>query len=370
MNLHKTFVVLLALLLAGMAIAPVASAEQDQVSAINTDFQIPQLDTKSSLAIKNVDLPLSPMDDKSVYSIPEGSIIHHTSDGLTKVYDKDGKGIFSANDQDSQMIPTSAGITKPATYIHLVPTDSHAYHKGKQTFVTDDKGNLILTIINDNPLASGTANSKSAVLFNEWIEWAEDTTVSSLTQFDAYWYVPSNPPSSESLEAIYLFNGISPSGGGPGIVQPVLEWNRPDTGLYWTATAWGCSPNPGEDDIGNRITVSTGDRLKGRLYWSTTYNQWYVQLSDLTQGTYSTVYSDILPGHTNLEAYVALEGYNFDDDTDVPGDTEFYDMVFRDSGTTVPMAFHDHYGSLALQRLSGLDVNILSGTDIWLNTAN
>ncbi len=366
----KHGVMLLALLLAAMTMVPIVSADENQASVINADFQIPMLDTKASLAVRNVDLPLSPMNDETVYSVPEGSIIHHTSDGMTKVYDKDGKGLFSANDQDSRKISTSAGIMKPATYIHLVPTDSHAYHKGRQTFVTDDKDNLILTIINDNPLASEGTNTKSAVLFNEWIEWAEDTTISSLTQFDAYWYVPSYPSSSESLEAIYLFNGISPSGGGPGIIQPVLEWNRPDTGLYWTGAAWGCSPNPGEDDIGSRISVSTGDRLKGRLYWSTTYNQWYVQLSDLTRGTYSAVYTDILPGHTNLEAYAALEGYNFDDDTDIPGDTEFYDMVFRDSGTTVSMSFHDHYGSLALQRLSGLDVDILSGTDIWLYTAN
>ncbi len=369
MELQKTIIALLALLVAAVAIVPCVSAEENPAS-IRADFQIPALDTKAFLPIKDVDQPLSPMDDMTVFSIPEGSIIYHTNDGMTKVFDKEGKGLISAYDRDSLMIHTSAGITKPVTFIHLVPSDSHAYHKGNRTFVTDDKGNLILTIINDNPLASGGTNVKAAVLYNEWIEWAEDTTISSLTQFDAYWYVPSQPPSSEITEAIYLFNGISPSGGGPGIIQPVLEWNRPDTGLYWTGTAWGCSPNPGEDDIGSRISVSTGDRLKGRLYWSTTYNQWYVQLSDLTKGTYSTVYTDILPGYTNLEAYVALEGYNFDDDTDVPGDTEFYNMVFKNSGTTVPMAFHDHYGSSALLKLSGLDVNIISGTDIWLNTAN
>jgi len=139
---------------------------------------------------------------------------------------------YSLQTIDSLMIPTSAGVTKPATYIHLVPPDSHVYHKGNQVFVTDDKGVLILSIINDNPLSSAGKDSKSALLYHEWIEWAEDTTISSLTQFDAYWYVPSPPPSSESLEAIYLFNGISLLGGGPGIIQPVLEWNRPDTGLY------------------------------------------------------------------------------------------------------------------------------------------
>jgi len=350
-------------LLTVMAMVPCVSA------VVNTNFEIPPLDTKTSIPIKVVDLPLSPIIGDSVFSIPQGSIIHHTSDGMTKLYDQQGRGLFSANDQDSLMISTSAGIIKPATFIHLVPTDSHTYHKGNHTLITDDKSNLILTIINDNTIAPSDMEGKSVLLYNEWIEWAEDSTIDSLTQFDAYWYVPSPPPSSESLETIYLFNGISPLGGG-GIIQPVLEWNRPDTGLYWTGTAWGVSSDPGEDDIGSRISVSTGDRLKGRLYWSSTYNQWYVQLSDLTKGTYSAVYTDILPGYTDLEAYVTLEGYDFDDNTDVPSDTEFYDMVFKNGGSTVSMSFHEHYGTIAQQKLTGLDVNILSGTDIWLNTAN
>lgn len=353
--------------LSSMMIVTMVGAETMELT--NKDFVIPPLDTNDSVPLEVVDLPLSPIVDESVFSISPGSIIYHTNDGLTKVFDQQGKALFYVNNKASPMIPTSAGIVKPATFIHLVPTDSHTYHKGNQTFVTDNKGNLILTIINDNDIAASETNAKSTLRYHEWIEWAEDTSVNALTQFDAYWHVPSHPPSSESFEPIYLFNGISPSGGGPGIIQPVLEWNRPDTGQYWTATAWGCNPN-GEDDIGNRITVSEGDRLKGRLYWSSTYNQWYVQLSDLTEGTYSAVWTDILPGYTNLEAYVALEGYNFDDNTDVPGDTEFYNMVFKNGGNTVTMSFDERYGTLAQQLLTRLDVNILSGTDIRLLTAN
>ena len=361
--------VLLALLLAGMVMVPLVSAA-DNTNRMDKEFAIPSLETRDSIPNKMVDLPLSPIADDSVFSIPQGSIILHTNDGITKVFDQQGTALFFTNDRDSLMISTSAGVTKPATFIHLVPTDSHTYHKGNHTYVTDNKDNLILTIINDNTIAARNMEPKSILQYHEWIEWAEDTSISALTQFDAYWYVPSQPPSSESLETIYLFNGISPSGGGPGIIQPVLEWNRPDTGLYWTGTAWGCSPNPGEDDIGSRIAVSTGDRLKGRLYWSSGDNQWYVQLSDLTQGTYSAVYTDILPGYSNLEAYVALEGYNFDDNSDVPGDTEFYDMVFRNSGNTVTMSFDEHYGTIAQQLLTGLDVNIISSTDIELHTDN
>jgi hypothetical protein len=89
----------------------------------------------------------------------------------------------------------------PATFIHLVPTDSHTYHKGNHTFVTDDKGSLILTIINDNMIMANNMEPKSILQYHEWIEWAEDTSISALTQFDAYWHVPSQPPSSENLEA-------------------------------------------------------------------------------------------------------------------------------------------------------------------------
>lgn len=93
-------------------------------------------------------------------------------------------------------------------------------------------------------------------------------------------------------------------------------------------------------------------------------------ISDLTTGTYSSVWTDILPGHTNLEAYVVLEGYDFDDDTDVPGDTEFYDMLFKDGGNTITISFNERYGTLAQQLLTQLDVNIISGTDVQLKTAN
>jgi len=71
-----------------------------------------------------------------------------------------------------------------------------------------------------------------------------------------------------------------------------------------------------------------------------------------------------------LVIYVALEGYDFDDDSDVPGDTEFYNMVFRNGGNTVTMSFDDRYGTVAQQRLTGLDVAIISSTDIELRTAN
>ena len=369
MKIEKTMraiSLLLVMALLGAVFVPAVSAESTEFAK---DFVTPSLDLESSVPLKEVNLPLSPISDESVFSISPGSIIYHTDDGLTKVFDQQGKASFYVNDKDSAMIPTSAGVIKPATFIHLVPTESHSYHKGNQTFVTDEKGNLILTIINEKAFELSGPEIQSNSKSNEWIEWAEDASISSLTQFDAYWYVPDHPPSSESLEAIYLVNGISPYGGGPGIIQPVLEWNRPDTGTYWTAAAWGATTSGG-DDIGSRIQVSEGDLLKGRLYWSDTYDQWYVQLSDLTTGTSSTVWTDVVSGHTNLEAYVTLEGYNFDDDTDVPGDTEFYNMVFKNGGSTVTMSFSEYYGSMAQQLLSGLDVNIISGTDVELKTAN
>ena len=32
------------------------------------------------------------------------------------------------------------------------------------------------------------------------------------------------------------------------------------------------------------ITVNVGDQIYGRIYWSSTYHQWYVQLTDRTTG--------------------------------------------------------------------------------------
>ena len=64
-----------------------------------------------------INAPLSPEEGDDVYSIPPGSIIYHSADGITTVYTPDGKGILTAKDSEASMIPTTTGL-KPATKIH------------------------------------------------------------------------------------------------------------------------------------------------------------------------------------------------------------------------------------------------------------
>jgi len=113
MNLRKIGVVLLALLLAGMAMVPVVSAAEqnsatvspDQMSAPTIDVNtivLPQLQFEKSQNIVVVNHELSPdknsessasvrspsgSQNQEISKIPFGSIIYHSRNGITSVFD-------------------------------------------------------------------------------------------------------------------------------------------------------------------------------------------------------------------------------------------------------------------------------------------
>ncbi|HZD44400.1 MAG TPA: hypothetical protein VE134_10130 [Methanomicrobiales archaeon] len=214
-----------------------------------------------------------------------------------------------------------------------------------------------------------SGGSSAPLLYHGWIEWAEDTHVDQVTAFNASWRVPSSPPDSERFETIYLFHGISPDGGDGGIVQAVLEWNRPDTGPYWTGAAWGS--NSVHDDIGNRIRVNEGDLLTGSILWNESDEKWYVQLEDQTTGDVSSVWTDAFTSNTDLEVYVSMEGYNFRGNGNLPGDAVFFDLTLANSSDPVRMQFSPRYGKIAERKLSDLHVDIEDDPlQITLHTPN
>jgi len=127
----------------------------------------------------------------------------------------------------------------------------------------------------------------------------------------------------------FLFNGIQPGSSG-GIVQPVLEWNQAGSGR-WTGRAWYVDQY-GVGYPSNPINVNVNDGIKGTLGWNPNLQQWNIIFADQTTGESRTLFSENAAniGSTNLEIYIALEGYGVDDDSDVPGDTIFNNMQIRD----------------------------------------
>lgn len=375
--------VLLALLLVSGVVVPAAAfdeSDEELVSlpsegknAVNLDdIKIPDLQTEDSQEPVIITAELSPVEgsgtcDLGIHEIPSGSIIHHTKDGLTRVYSSDGKQILSAVDSMAKEIATPRGF-RPATFVSQVPSGSHVIHQDNATYVFRN-GDLILTVLCDQPYEYNGSLQKNEYMdvggFNGWIEYAYKN-IPQITQFDAYWKAPTCPPSSEFAEPVFLFNGIR-TPDETAIVQPVLEYNQPITGQYWTGCCWALED--GMQDIhSDRITITTGDTLKGELHWSSTYGQWYIQISDITTGEAEYLWSNYVPT-TNVQVDVTLEGWNIDDDSDVPGDTRFYNMVYKNNGNPISVTLYRYISSSA--PLTGLGVEFVSNpTEVILHTAN
>ncbi|HQC91998.1 MAG TPA: hypothetical protein PLR09_07815, partial [Candidatus Methanoculleus thermohydrogenotrophicum] len=86
------------------------------------------------------------------------------------------------------------------------PGSSWVYHRGDQAFVLDAAGELILTTIDETLSSSRNAAGPDMRTGNSLVESAEDETNSRITEYTAYWTVPSSPsPGLAINERIYLF---------------------------------------------------------------------------------------------------------------------------------------------------------------------
>jgi hypothetical protein len=359
---------LMVLTLAGAIFVPVVSAEEIA--------QIPQLQYNTDQKAVMVGNDLSP--DESIHSeqinqmtettenptiskIPYGSIIQHSNNGITTVFDSTGKQLFMTNDADAKEIATPEGYLA-ASKIHQVPNGSIIKTNDEITTVYSE-GKCILTVLNPDNLIVLPG-------YEGWIESARDLSVSELGQFIAYWTVPSDPPDPQTDTIDFLFNAIQPSSSA-GIVQPVLEWNQAGSGR-WTGSAWYVDQY-GVGYPSDPINVDEGDSIKGTLGWDPGLQQWNIIFADQTTGELKSIFSENAAniGSTNLQIYVALEGYGVVDDSDVPGDTIFRNMRIRDlSLATVDIDWVKRIENDPLNALTGLDVTWTSDTQVTLHTAN
>jgi len=383
----KFCAVLLALLLAGMAMVPCVSAgengiiidseqlaEESQAMSVNVSkIPLSHLQFRDDIEKVKVVHELSTESGKNLQTIPVGSIIHHSDDDITRVFDSKGIQLFYAADNEAALIPTPSGRLLPATRVHPVPSGVFLKTLGNVTYVIHE-GQVIFTVINDRKeelsQLRGLPDSNSIQVnsdFTGWIENAFDNNVPQIGYFSAYWVVPSHPPSSESQEAIFLFNAIQPS-DGTAIIQPVLEWNQPSTGLYWTGAAWSLKNGVGYPST--RITVNDGETVRGQLVWRPSMNAWLIIFTNSAGQSVSKYTTDISTDQ-NLATFVALEGTKIDDDTDVPGDTTFSSMQFLSGlgGSAVPIIWGQDINGNA--PLTQLQVQIISNpSSVKLHTAN
>lgn len=95
---------------------------------------------------------------------------------------------------------------------------------------------------------------------------------------------------------------------------------------------------------------------------------WAVSFENVTTSNTSGIHTDKVPTE-DVAVFCALEGYDIDDDDDVPGDTTFDNMYFRNRyWITVDITWQDSIAEGT--GLSDLDVVIYSDSKVKLETAN
>jgi hypothetical protein len=97
-----------------------------------------------------------------------------------------------------------------------------------------------------------------------------------------------------------------------------------------------------------------------------------VAFYDQSTGQTSSFFTENYPiGTSDLQIYTALEGYEVNDNTDVPGDTTFSGMTFKDlSLNPVDITWVERVEPDPHYALTGLDVDIISDSQVILRTAN
>jgi len=98
-----------------------------------------------------------------------------------------------------------------------------------------------------------------------WIAYAAwlNQTGKPVTEFRTTWLVPA-PPSTDSGQTIFLFNGIDPANTGTAILQPVLQWgpSHAGGGPFWSVASWYVMGN-GQAFHTPLVPVNPGDELVG-----------------------------------------------------------------------------------------------------------
>jgi len=305
MQLGKFNILLLALLVAAMVMMPCVSAAE---SVDLNEIETPLLQYDNSQKNTVITGPLSTQSADDVYHIPEGSIIRHSNDGITRVYDAKGNQILVASDETAAKVSTPNGM-QPATYVHAVPQGALILDSPRDksmTYVLSEDGDRIFTVIDEKSEKESSAVRSSTLYGSNWLAWA-DATVSQISYLRSRWYTPTPPSTSGGTPgfALAIFNGLENSAT---IMQPVLQWNYGLNNPVWKISSWRYS-SPSSYYYSPMLSVTQGDQVEGTLQYTTVggVTGWQVTTSDLTQGTSTYYFSNAIPTNTNLEIVNVLE---------------------------------------------------------------
>jgi len=106
-----------------------------------------------------------------------------------------------------------------------------------------------------------------------------------------------------------------------------------------------CHTSGDDDYYGPLFGTATGHTMRGRIYWSSSLNLWSITIYDHTTGQYSSLSTQRMQSGPGYHVGCALEGWNIYDNTDVPGDTLFYDIEYKSYGTPMSIDLEPWYSS-------------------------
>jgi hypothetical protein len=190
-----------------------------------------------------------------------------TQGGVTSVQ-------FSTPDDVTDMLLTPGGYRHKSLVHHvehgntLDGTGDRIVQRDATKKVVADHG-IVKRREGGKPLMPGNVNvpdSKRLPLGSGWITYADWTNNAGypLTMFSATWRVPP-PPSTDSGQTIFLFNGVQNS---TMIYQPVLQWgfSAAGGGNYWSVGSWYVDGQGGMALHSTLTPVGSGQLLIGVMY--------------------------------------------------------------------------------------------------------
>jgi PKD repeat protein len=308
-------------------------------------------------------------------NLPLGSVIYQSVNGTTRVFDKFGKQLISADDREADLIRTPRG-KEPASHVFEVPNGSFI-ENNNQVIRVFLNGERIFSIVTPEEETSSYIPEAG---MNDWIEQSYYESIDNLESFDAYWNVPERPVTSTST--IFLFTGIMPQPqtvpqSGTTLIQPVLEWNNggsehPECDGHWCGRAWYITNN-GNFFPSTPFVATQNDEIKGMMTWSESQHSWGIAVRDDTHYNLVSVRDNggggTNLGTNNLKVACALEGYDVYQNADLPATITFHDMLFKDTNfNPVTFTWKKWYNSDTNSLPDGLYVDILSQSQVELET--
>lgn len=179
------------------------------------------------------------------------------------------------------------------------------------------------------PYPTLLAGSSQGATINNWVEHAEvaPVTISGLAYFneiESTWYVPDPPYYTLFYTPNdYLWNGIMDANSGEccgSLLQPVLGWNEPGGGKYWSIEAGDYDGTFGSYVHSTPITVSSGEQIRGGTYIQSA-TSYRITVFSITQNKSTTLTVTFTPTNNYSKAYPAvLESYNVSTCQELPWD--------------------------------------------------